>query len=79
MIDIGMPIESLSQSALLVEMAKVPDALREECVQWYENNGMTFKFGTDDKTERLVNRQKEQCAMMIAMARFVKRFGFNPL
>ena len=31
MIDIGMPIESLSQSALLVEMAKVPDALREEC------------------------------------------------
>ncbi|HFN3490387.1 signal transduction protein [Proteus mirabilis] len=77
MIDIGMPIESLSQSALLVEMAKVPDALREECVQWYENNGMTFKFGTDDKTELTREQVKEQCAMMIAMARFVKRFGLT--
>ena len=60
MIDIGMPIESLSQSALLVKMAKVPDALRERvCVQWYENNGMTFKFGTDDKTE-LTREQVER-------------------
>lgn len=34
--DIGMPLESLSQSALLVEMAKVPQSLREECLAWYE-------------------------------------------
>ena len=31
--DIGMPLESLSQSALLVEMAKVPRALREDCLR----------------------------------------------
>ena len=40
--DIGMPLESLSQSALLVEMAKVPEALREECLRWYEARGMRF-------------------------------------
>ncbi|MCF1958098.1 signal transduction protein [Escherichia coli] len=77
MINIGMPIESLSQSALLVEMAKVPTELREACLQWYEDNGMTFMFGQDDKTELTREQVMEQCAMMIAMARFVKRFGLT--
>lgn len=47
---IGMPVESLSQADLLVEMAEIPEALREECLAWYEARGMTFRFGADPAT-----------------------------
>lgn len=77
MVNIGMPIESLSQSALLVEMAKIPDALREECLQWYIDQGVDFRFGQNSETELTREQVKEQCAMMIAMARFVQRFGLS--
>ncbi|MFV0334894.1 MAG: fucose isomerase [Tropicimonas sp.] len=75
--DIGMPIEGLSQSDLLVEMEKVPDTLREECLAWYEARGMKFRFGTDPATELTREQVKEQCAMMIALARYVERFGLS--
>lgn len=77
MIDIGMPIESLSQSALLIEMQKVPQSLREACLAWYQSQGMTFKFGTNHHNELTREQVLEQCAMMIAMARFTKRFGLS--
>lgn len=77
MIDIGIPVESLSQSALLVEMGKVPQALREACLEWYESRGMQFKFGLDSAKELTREQVLEQCAMMIAMARFVQRFGLS--
>ena len=38
--EIGLPLESLSQSALLAEMAEVPQSLREACLAWYEARGM---------------------------------------
>ncbi|TBW35824.1 signal transduction protein [Siculibacillus lacustris] len=75
--EIGMPLESLSQSDLLVEMAKVPTALREECLAWYEARGMKFQFGTDEATELTRAQVLEQCAMMIAMARFTERYGLS--
>ncbi len=75
--DIGMPLESLSQSALLVEMEKVPQSLREDCLKFYEDRGMTFMFGSDDATELTREQVLEQCAMMIAMARFTTRFGLS--
>ena len=75
--DIGMPLESLSQADLLVEMSKVPDALREDCVAWYEKRGMTFQFGTDPARELTREQVKEQCAMMIALARYAERFGLS--
>lgn len=74
---IGMPIESLSQSDLLVEMAAVPDTLREECLAWYEARGMKFQFGTDPATELTREQVKEQCAMLIALARYADRFGLS--
>lgn len=77
LVKIGMPLESLSQSALLVEMAKVPQALREECLRFYEERGMKFMFGEDGTKELTRSQVLEQCAMMIAMARFVKRFGLS--
>lgn len=77
LVDIGMPMESLSQSALLVEMAKVPLALREECLAWYEARGMNFMFGSDPAKELTRDQVLEQCAMLIAMGRFVQRFGLS--
>lgn len=75
--DIGLPIESLSQSALVHEMSLVPEDLREQCLSWYEERGMDFKWGTDYATELTRDQVLEQCAMMIAMARFVERFGLT--
>lgn len=75
--DIGMPLESLSQSALVYEMSLVPESLREACLKWYEDQGMNFKFGINEATELTRKQVLEQCAMMIAMARFVKRFGLT--
>jgi hypothetical protein len=77
LVDIGMPLESLSQSDLLVEMAKVPDALRDECVAWYEARGMTFNYGGDGAKELTREQVKEQAAMMIALARYTERFGLS--
>jgi hypothetical protein len=74
---IGMPLESLSQSALLVEMAKVPQNLREECLAWYEAQGMRFAFGTDGAAELTRDQVLEQCAMLIALARIADRFGLS--
>ncbi len=75
--DIGMPLESLSQSALLVEMAKVPASLREACLDWYEQRGMIFLFGGDPATELVREQVLEQCAMLIALGRIVQRFGLS--
>jgi len=77
LVDIGMPLESLSQSALLVEMAKVPQSLREECLTWYEARGMKFQYGNDSAKALTREQVLEQCAMMIAMARFTQRFGLT--
>ena len=77
LVDIGMPMESLSQSALLVEMAQVPQALREQCLAWYEERGMQFRFGPNPATDLTREQVLEQCAMLIALARFVQRFGLS--
>jgi hypothetical protein len=75
--EIGMPMEALSQSALLVEMAAVPAELREACLRWYESRGMGFAFGDDPATELTRGQVLEQCAMLIALGRFVRRFGLT--
>lgn len=77
MVNIGMPIESLSQSALVYEMSLISQDLREECVNWYESRGMNFHFGLHPETELTREQVTEQCAMMIAMARMTERFGLT--
>lgn len=77
LVDIGMPLEGLSQSALLAEMSKVPAELREACLSWYEARGMRFAFGGDPATELTREQVLEQCAMLIALARFAQRFGLS--
>ena len=75
--DIGLPIEALSQSALVHEMGLVPQDLRGACLTWYEERGMRFQWGTDGAAELTRDQVLEQCAMMIAMARFAERFGLT--
>ena len=75
--DIGMPLEGLSQSDLLAEMALVPVELREQCLRWYEAQGMKFAFGSDPVNELTRDQVLEQCAMLIALGRFVDRFGLT--
>lgn len=75
--DIGLPLESLSQSDLLMEMAKVPTSLREECLAYYEKRGMKFLWGKDGATELTREQVLEQCAMLIALGRFTDRFGLT--
>lgn len=79
LVEIGMPLESLSQSALIYEMGLVTDAEREECLKWYEDEGMQFQYGTDSATELTREQVLEQCAMMIVMARFTDRFGLTAI
>lgn len=75
--DIGMPMEGLSQSQLLYEMSLVTPALREQCLGWYLDRGMTFRFGADPATELTREQVLEQCAMLIAMARITDRLGLS--
>ena len=75
--DIGMPLEGLSQSDLLAEMALVPRELSEACLAWYQGKGMRFEFGSDPATELTREQVLEQCAMLIALGRFVDRFGLS--
>ena len=77
LVEIGMPMEGLSQSALLAEMAKVPADLREACLAWYEAKGMKFAFGKDSAKELTREQVLEQCAMLIALARAAQRFGLS--
>ncbi|MFW5846472.1 MAG: signal transduction protein [Planctomycetota bacterium] len=72
---IGVPMEGLSQSALLAEMEQVPQELREQCLQWYIDRGMDFRFGSDEATELTRAQVLSQCAMLIAAARICERFG----
>ena len=75
--DIGLPLESLSQSDLLMEIAKVPQSLRQDCLAFYEARGMTFLWGSDGAKELTRDQVLEQCAMLIALGRFVDRFGLT--
>jgi L-fucose isomerase-like protein len=77
LVDIGMPMEGLSQSALLEEMSRIPRELREACLAWYEARGMRFKFGNDPATALTREQVLEQCAMLVSLGRFAQRFGLS--
>jgi hypothetical protein len=77
LVKVGIPMEGLSQSALLAEMSNIPLDLREACLAWYEARGMRFTFGTDPATELTRDQVLEQCAMLIGLARFAQRFGLS--
>lgn len=72
---LGLFKERLSQSALLAEMQTVSDTEAREVYEWLLNEGMTFNFGSDPKTELTEAQVLEQCKMYIASVRMADDFG----
>ncbi len=74
---LGIYKERLSQSALFAEMQTVPDSEADAVRTWLEEQGMTFKTGTDDATELTDRQLREQCKMYIAALRISDDFGVD--
>jgi L-fucose isomerase-like protein len=72
---IGMPLELLNQSDLLVEMSLVDKRAAQDHLNWLVSRGVTFHWGTD-MYEDLVHEQViSQMTMYIAAARYYARYG----
>lgn len=71
----GVYKERLSQSALVAAMRRVSDGEAQQVRQWLAAKGMTFKTGTDEKTELTEAQILEQCKMYIAAVRIAHEFG----
>jgi hypothetical protein len=71
----GVFKERLSQSALFAAMRQVPDAEARAVLQWYVKKGVTFKWGTNEKTELTRGQTLQQCKMYIAALRIADEFG----
>ena len=75
MASIGMPLELLSQSDLLAEMALVTQSEAEQKLAWLESEGATFHWGRDEATELTRAQVMEQMKMYVAAGRMVRRYG----
>ena len=73
----GIYKERLSQSALYAEMLMVDDAEADTVSAWLQKRGMTFRFGTDDKTELTQEQVRWQCKMYVAVLRIADDFGLD--
>lgn len=76
---LGIYKERLSQSALLVEMAKVTDAEAQGVRDWLDAAGMTFHTGTDEATELTDAQLLSQFRMYIAATRIADDFGCDAI
>ena len=75
----GVYKERLSQSALYYETTQVSDYDAQEVLNWYINNGMKFKFGTNEETELTDRQVLLQCKMYIAAVRIADDFGCHTI
>jgi len=75
----GVYKELLSQSALLAEMLRVPDAEAQMARAWLNARRVKFHLGTDEHTE-LTNAQiLQQMKMYIAAVRMADRYGCDAI
>ena len=74
---IGIYKERLSQSALWAEMLTVSDEEATEIGRWLLDAGMTFKLGTDPRTELTQDQLDLQYKMYIAALRIADDFGLD--
>ncbi len=74
---LGIYKERLSQSALVAEMARVPDAEAQEVRRWLDDAGMTFHTGTDEATELTDAQLHSQLKMYVAAMRIADDFGLD--
>ena len=74
---LGIYKERLSQSALYAEMLTVTDAEADAARAWLTDRGMTFRFGTDEKTELTEAQVRWQLKMYVAALRIADDFGLD--
>ena len=74
---LGIYKERLSQSALVAEMQRVPDAEADAVKAWLDDAGFTFRFGTDEATELTPAQVHSQLKMYIAALRISDDFGLD--
>ncbi|WP_262285819.1 fucose isomerase [Micromonospora sp. MA102] len=74
---LGIYKERLSQSALVAEMARVPDEEADAVRRWLDEAGMTFHTGTDEATELTDAQLTSQFKMYIAALRIADDFGLD--
>jgi hypothetical protein len=73
----GIFKERLSQSALIAEMQRVPDAEADAVHAWLEGEGFTFCYGTDEATELTPAQVRHQLKMYIAALRISDDYGLD--
>lgn len=71
--------ERLSQSALYAAIQTVSDDEATEVLDWLLKKGMTFNWGTEEKTELTRNQTLMQCKMYIAAVRIAAEFGCSAI
>ncbi len=71
----GVYKERLSQSALYAGAMAVSDAEAREVYQWYVDQGMKFKFGSNEITDLTESQVLLQCKTYIAAMRIADDFG----
>jgi hypothetical protein len=76
---LGIYKERLSQSALVAEMARVPDGEAQAVRSWLDDAGMTFHTGSDEATELTDAQLLSQCRMYIAALRMADDFGLDAI
>lgn len=74
---LGIYKERLSQSALVAEMARVPDAEAQAVREWLDAAGMTFHTGSDEATELTDAQLLSQFRMYVAALRIADDFGLD--
>ncbi len=73
----GIYKERLSQSALYAEMLTVTDSEADAAFAWLTDHGMTFRLGSDEKTELTRAQVQWQLRMYIAALRIADDFGLD--
>ena len=76
---LGIFKERLSQSALFAAMRDVPDDEAHAVRSWLDDKGMTFRTGSDPKTELTDDQILQQCRMYIAALRIADQFGCDAI
>jgi len=74
---LGIYKERLSQSALVAEMARVPEGEAHAVRDWLDKAGMTFHTGSDEATELTDAQLLSQFKMYIAALRMSDDFGLD--
>lgn len=76
---LGLFKERLSQSTLYARTLAVSDDEALAVYNWYLDKGLTFRYGSDEKTELTEQQVLDQCKMYVAAARIADEFGCSTI